>query len=188
MTKRATTILVLSLLAAGGGAFAQASDGENLATLVTTELVRSALLDRAAAKAMPIVVTMDHGTAILTGDVESKVVQELAKEVALSVDGVRDVDNRLRVVGEKPFSQQTIAEARRHDEQEFADARLESGVKLALYREIGARAGKLEIEAVDGVVSVRGPVPDEARRKIALDTVNGLQGVKKVIDLMKVGG
>ena len=73
------------------------------------------------------------------------------------------------------------------NEQEFQDARFESSAKLALYKEIGLRARKIEVEAVMGVVSLRGTVPDAPRKQIALETVTRMKDVKKVIDLIKVG-
>ena len=38
----------------------------------------------------------------------------------------------------------------------------------------------------DGVVSLRGTVPDEARRKLALETAKKVDGVKELIDLIAV--
>ena len=188
-TAIAITIATIAVLAASGAARAQApQEDENLTALLAAEQVKATLLEKGGAKALPIRVTMDRATAILTGEVESKVIQELAKEVALSVDGVKKVDNRLRVAGEKPNAERSNAEASQDAVGELNDARLESAVKTALYREIGVRASKLEVEAVNGVVSVRGAVPDAARKQIVLDTLRARKDVKQVIDLMKVGG
>ena len=42
------------------------------------------------------------------------------------------------------------------------------------------------LEATDGVVSLRGTVPDANRKKLALDTAGKTEGVKRVIDLIKI--
>lgn len=165
---------------------AVAQDDEMSTAWITAEKVRALLLEKGAEKALPITVTMDRTTAILTGEVESIVVQELAKEVALAVEGVSKVDNRLRVVGEKKASEKSSEDAAKENQQELQDAQLESSVKFALYKEIGVKARKLEVEAVRGVVSLRGPLPDKARKTIAIDTVTRMKDVKRVVDLIKV--
>ena len=158
-TVRLSIFLALSACASG----LAASEG-SLASMVTEELVKEALLEKGAEAASPIQVTMDRSTAILTGDVRSKVVQELAAEVALSVDGVKRVDNRLRVVGEKELSELSSEDMVAHTAAELADATLESSIKIELYKEIGTNA----------------------RKTIALDTVRKMKDVKKVLDLIEV--
>lgn len=59
---------------------------------------------------------------------------------------------------------------------------------LLLAAEIGRHAFDLEVECSDGVVSLRGTVPDEERHRIALRAAESTSGVKKVIDLLRVGG
>ena len=53
-------------------------------------------------------------------------------------------------------------------------------------KEIGRYALDLEVEATDGVVSLRGKLPDRLRKRLALDTAKETQGVKTVIDLLDV--
>src|SRR5690606_38013479 len=45
-------------------------------------------------------VEIENGVAILTGEVESEVDRDLAEQVALGVEGIREVDNQLKVEGE----------------------------------------------------------------------------------------
>lgn len=177
--------LTLALFAVAAPMVAQ--NDEDSTGWITAEKVKAVLLEKGGHKAIPIAVTMDRTTAILTGEVESAVVQELAQEVALSVEGVAKVDNRLRVKGAPSMSQMTPEQSGAHNAQELADAKLESSVKMALWKEIGTRARKLEVEAVQGVVSVRGPVPDAERKAVTLKTVGAVSGVKRVVDLLKVG-
>ena len=56
-----------------------------------------------------------------------------------------------------------------------------------LKAEIGQYSGDIEVEASDGVLSLRGKVPDEARAKYALAAAQKVPGVKKVIDLIDIG-
>jgi osmotically-inducible protein OsmY len=69
----------------------------------------------------------------------------------------------------------------------LSDADLETQVKSRLLGELGRFALEIEVEATDGVVSLRGWVPDAARERFALDTAQGVRGVERVIDLIRVG-
>ncbi len=146
--------------------------------------IQELLLEKGGKVAVGIRVTVDRAKAILTGEVPTRAAQELAEEVALSVDGIKSVDNRLRVV--PPPGGNAADAAARTMEEETADAYLESKVKRHLYNEIGKRARDLEVEAVDGVVSLRGTLPDASRKQIALDAATKTKGVTRVIDLIKV--
>lgn len=142
--------------------------------------IHQLLVDKLGPGAEGIRVTVDRSKAILTGDVPARSIQEIAEEVVLSVDGMSSVDNEVRVTPPIDDALQPRLE------REAADAELESRVKKQLYSEIGSRARRIEVEASDGVVSLRGKVPDDARKKIALDTAAKTSGVKQVIDLIKV--
>jgi osmotically-inducible protein OsmY len=142
--------------------------------------IHQLLVDKLGPGAEGIRVTVDRSKAILTGDVPARSIQEIAEEVVLSVDGMSSVDNEVRVT---PPIDETLQPRL---EREAADAELESRVKKDLYSEIGSRARRIEVEASDGVVSLRGKVPDDARKKIALDTAAKIKGVTQVIDLIKV--
>ena len=60
-------------------------------------------------------------------------------------------------------------------------------MKRALSDQIGKYSKTVEVEAADGAVSLRGSVPDAARKKIAVDTATKVKGVKKVVDLITIG-
>lgn len=175
-------VLVLVLLAgAVAGARAQ-SAGEQDATLLKEIEIRDALLEKVGNDAVGIRVTVDGKKAILTGNVPTRSAQELSEEVAKSIEGIKKVDNRLKVAQPGGAAEQ----AGRTVDQEMADAKLESKVKRHLYSEIGKRARQIEVEVTDGVVSLRGEVPDEGRKQLALDTAGKTEGVKQVIDLLRV--
>ena len=145
-----------------------------------TELkVRAALLEKLGTDALNIKVTVVGDKVTLTGAVGKRATEELAEEVARSVEGVRRVDNRLEVA--------EGGQASGNVENEAADSLLESKVKMALAGEIGRHAWKVEVEATDGVVSLRGTVPDRERRDIAVKTAKGTAGVREVVDLIKTG-
>jgi osmotically-inducible protein OsmY len=184
MRKLGLLLAGVLIVAAAAPSFAE-EDKESKAWLLKTK-VEAALLEKGGAGALPIQVAVDRKTVILTGEVESIVTQELAKEVALSVRGVSQVENRLRVIGEKSMTEMSTEEAAERKRQELKDASLETEIKIDLYKEIGTKARHVEVEAVEGVVSLRGPVPDEQRKTVALATAKKVKGVKNVVDLLTV--
>ncbi|MEM1177198.1 MAG: BON domain-containing protein [Acidobacteriota bacterium] len=153
----------------------------------TMELkVKAALLDKIGWDMLDVDVEASGADITLTGEAETKANGELAKEVALSVDGVQKVENRVTVTAQPAEGAvgRRVAEA----ELEVKDALLESRVKGALIAEVGRNAFELEVEASDGTVSLRGNLESAEHRTIALTTVRQLSGVDKVIDLMSVDG
>ncbi len=182
-------VLGLAALAAGCATAAHAPSAPRDADTVQAELALEHQVERRLGEvfgddADNVRVAMDGDKALLLGSVHQRAVQELATEVALSVEGVRSVSNRLRLVRAQPAG--IVAEVAADAESEAKDAGLESEVKVRLLGEVGRWAGSIEVEAVDGVVSLRGRVPDEARRDIALRTARDTRGVRRVIDLLRV--
>jgi osmotically-inducible protein OsmY len=127
-----------------------------------------------------IVVRVDGSTATLTGTAAERSTRELAEEVARSVPGIASVQNRISGPGSSGLGKLR---------EEALDAALEISVKEALVRVAGtAVAEAIEIEACDGMVSLRGTVGDRAAAGRAIDAARSVSGVKKVIDLVGFSG
>lgn len=166
------------------GGWAGAEENVEDASLATD--IRLALLEKLGFDALSINVDTDGGRVYLTGGVEKRATQELAEEVARSIHGVSKVDNRLTLKGGS--GENAVEHAMTSTELEVQDAALELRVGKNLLGEIGRHALSLEVESTDGVVSVRGKVPDRQRKDLALKAAQGTPGVKKVIDLIEVQG
>jgi osmotically-inducible protein OsmY len=138
--------------------------------------VKAKLIDKLGTDALRITVSVSGESATLTGEVAKSPSQGLAEEVALSVDGIKKVDNKITVknaegaVGASEASVKNVA--------------LEMKVKGILLTEIGANALKIEVEAVDGVVSLRGKLDNPDSSKAAIRKARAIKGVKKVVDLL----
>ena len=157
---------------------AAASLEQQVATMLVNKLGQDAATIR--------VVVDNKGKVMLIGTAARRSTQELAKEVALFVPGVKKVQNKVEYV--PAASGGNVAEqAVETTGEETSDSALETSVKYQLNREVGKRAWKIEVEAVEGVVSLRGTVPDQARYDIALKTAESVKGVKQVIDLLRIG-
>ncbi|HSF39606.1 MAG TPA: BON domain-containing protein [Thermoanaerobaculia bacterium] len=190
---RMSILLAASLLAACAGTVpasrsaAGTDENRDVAEAGLAADVRLALLDKLGWDALDVKVDVDGGQASLTGEVDKRATQELAEEVALSIQGVERVDNRLRL---KPQSapETRVDHAVSNTEREVNDAALEMRVGKNLLAEIGRYALDLEVEVTDGVASVRGTAPDRERKSLALKAAERTSGVKKVIDLVEVRG
>lgn len=176
---RQRTILFAILLAAlaplaTGTLFADANAD-------AAKAIQAALVDKLGGDADKIQVAFYDGKAVLSGKVTEDWTQELAKEVALYVPGVKSVENQVEAAKERSVGTgKMIAET--------GDASLETEVKDALHKEIGKYSSDVEIESCDGAVSLRGTLPDAARRDLAIATVTKVKKVTKVIDLLRIPG
>lgn len=147
--------------------------------------VRLTLLEKLGEDGLGVTVEATGGRVTLVGAVDERTTQELAEEVAKSVPGVQSVDNRLFARQESP-EKTTAGRAAGTAEREVNDAVLEMRVGRNLLGEIGRYALDLEIEATDGVVSLRGTLPDRERKALALRAARDTSGVEKVVDLLEV--
>lgn len=182
------SILLLSLLTAGcaGTVSPQhAAVDRSISDASLQADVYVALLEKLGRDGLPIDVSVSNGRVILTGNVGQRSTQELAEEVVLSVPGVRGVDNRVTAPSGSA-AQTAPGQAADHMDLEVQDGILEARVGKNLLAEIGRYAFDLEIEASGGVVSLRGTLPDQERKTIALRAAEKTSGVKKVIDLLRV--
>ena len=136
------------------------------------ELVRAL-----GADARHVTVSVSGDRAVLGGVVEERATQELAEEVALSFEGIRNVENRILERNRSGALSSVAAEV--------GDAALESRVKHVLLRAVGTPATRIEVEATDGVVSLRGRLPDRDALRLAVETARGVPGVRKVVDLLR---
>ena len=170
-------ITVLAASLAAGLARAQPTDAEKNAK--TEKTIAALLVDKLGKDAEPIKVSAIGDKVTLTGQVTQKSTQEIAQEVALSVEGVDKVDNQVKVKDEKGLFHGKA-------KKEAADSKLENAVEKKVKAEIGAHYKTISIECTEGFCSIRGSVPDQARKDLALKTAASVEGVKKVVDLLKI--
>jgi len=180
-------LLVAACICLGAFAAPAAADLESRVGDAVLELkVKAALLDKLGSEAFGIDVEAIGHTVVLTGEVESRATKELAKEVTLAVRGVRSVRNKLTLERKKRAADTPVSRGVAKAEGEVLDAVLEVRVKRRLLEEIGRYAMDVEVEAVAGKVTLRGPLPDRQRHRLAIQTARRTKGVDEVIDLIKV--
>jgi hyperosmotically inducible protein len=152
--------------------------------MVTHVKVRTKLLAKLGWDALHIDVDVHGSNVVLSGTVEKRSTQELGKEVALAVPGVDDVSDDVHVEQTSP-AETAVGRAADRADLEVRDALLEMRVKGRLLEEIGKEAMHVEVEASNGVVSLRGTVPTDDQHDIAIRTARRTKGVTKVIDLIR---
>lgn len=150
--------------------------------------VRLRLLEHLRSDALGVNLVVEKGEVTLLGTVDEAANRSLAREVALSVDGVAGVSNRIEVSKAEHDEQRPVSRAVETAERELADAVLLARVKLRLAQELGTNALDIDADARDGVVSLRGTLPDDERREIAVATAEAVSGVTEVHDLLDVEG
>lgn len=146
--------------------------------------VRLALLEKLGNDGLDVRVDALGGRVRLSGAVDQRSTQELAEEVARAVPGVQGVDNAL--AAREGTSGTPMANAVGKAENEVGDAILEMRVGRNLLGEIGRYGLDLEVESTDGVISLRGTLPDRERKSLALRAARETSGVRRVVDLLKV--
>ncbi len=111
------------------------------------------------------------GAVTLTGTVSEKSHKSLAQETVADLPGVKSVDNRLEVKGERPA--------------EMSDAWLTAKVKTTLlfHRSVSAMT---KVDAKDGIVTLQGNATSEAQKELTTEYVKDVEGVKDVKNEMTV--
>ena len=140
------------------------------------------------------------GVVTLIGEVEDPRARERAMELARNTDGVRDVVDRLGVSsGATPTSGSDAsvpaAEGQREPDDRnegagdlTANAVLTSKVKTRLLADTTISGLTIDVDTRDGIVTLTGTVSSEIQKTRALRIARETEGVKSVVDELKVGG
>jgi hyperosmotically inducible periplasmic protein len=107
------------------------------------------------------------GAVTLTGSVSEESHKALARETVAGLSGVKRVDNRLEVKG------QSLA-------AENSDAWLITKVKTSLLFHRSVSATATEVDAKDGIVTLRGDADSQAQKDLTTEYAKDVDGVKEV--------
>lgn len=111
-----------------------------------------------------ILVQADDGHVVLSGTVDTAYMKQAATGAAMSVAGVRSIDNHLAVAGEAP-----------------SDVQLEASVMDVMNRSALTAGSTIVVHAAKGEVRLEGVVPSESARREATrlaQTVLGVHGIR----------
>lgn len=128
-------------------------------------------------RAHNIKVSVDNGKATLTGKVDEEVNKELAKQIALGVSGIKQVDNQLIVDGDyTPGPKNT---GRSYGEM-VDDASISTVVKSKLLWSKEAQGISVNVETKSGKVTLLGTADSAAAKELAGVLANNTHGVVSV--------
>jgi len=177
----ATMALAGAMLTGSGAALA----ADSQADWVTTLNVKLALLDKLGTDSLHVEVDANAGALTLKGTVEKRETRELAESVAKSVEGVKRVDNEVRLEA-SVANPSKVGVAAGEAEAEVKDALLATRIRLALGNKLGSDGFRIGTEVANGVVTLAfHPEFAKAQRSAAIKVVEGVEGVTKVIAIDK---
>lgn len=151
----------------------------SVSNATTAAQVNSKLLWNSNTSGTDINVAASGSTVTLTGTVASDAERQLAEEIALNTDGVRRVDNQLKVDPDH----KSMAEAA---ETTVSDAWITTKVKSTLAYSRNVSALDINVDTNEGEVTLTGTVESKAQGQEALDLARNVVGVKNVNDQLTI--
>jgi hyperosmotically inducible periplasmic protein len=146
-------------------------------------------------RAHRIDVDVDEGVVKLSGEVDNEARRRQAVSIARNVDGVRDVRDELDVKADearetRPGADRPVARDRDQDDRDFGD-RFDDGwittkVQAQFYLDTDLKGRDIDVTTRDGVVTLSGEVEGERQRQIAISTARETDGVRNVVDELRV--
>lgn len=134
-------------------------------------------------RAHNIKVSVDNGKATLTGKVDEEVNKELAKQIALGVSGIKQVDNQLVVDGD--YTPEPTNTGRSYGEM-VDDASISTVVKSKLLWSKEAQGISVNVETKSGKVTLLGTADSAAAKELAGALANNTHGVISVNNTLVV--
>jgi len=113
-----------------------------------------------------------EGAVTLTGIVSEESHKSLALETMAGLPDVKSVDSRLEVKGASPTAN--------------SDSWLRDKVKVTLLFHRSVSAGKTQVDAKDGIVTLRGRAVSQAQKELTTEYARDVKGVKDVKNEMTV--
>lgn len=134
-------------------------------------------------EAQDLKVKVDNGVATLTGKVSENITKELAKQIALGVKGIKDVENQIEVGiahgPSKPSSERNYSEV-------VEDASITAAVKSKLLWSKHAPGLSVNVKTISGKVILLGSVNSSSAKKTAGLLASNTQGVVTVDNRLAV--
>ena len=124
-------------------------------------------------RANDLKVSVHEGKATLTGNVEESVNKDLAEQIALGVDGIKDVDNQIKIQPDYTPPARSYGEV-------IDDASITSAVKSKLVWSKNTEGLTANVETKRGKVTLVGSADSAATKDLAGKLAMGTRGVMSV--------
>lgn len=167
---------------------------------ITTQIYAKFFVDREV-KARNLTVHTDRGVVTVSGAVESASEHDRAIAAAKSVDGVKQVVDKLSQAapghstaeGNRPAPSTRAESVKAHAKtaadrvgKEIADTLVTTKVQAMFYLDREVKAMDIDVTTHGGIVTLTGTVDSEATRKKAVADARSTDGVKQVVDKLTV--
>ncbi|MCG8536913.1 MAG: BON domain-containing protein [Pseudomonadales bacterium] len=128
--------------------------------------------------------SIEGNTAILSGTVKTDVEKELAKHVALGVDGINDVTND--IVVDAKIEPSTWESSKDTISETFTDAKITAMVKTKIAGSSVSTALNVDVDTSDQVVTLSGEVASDEHKALAEQIAKNADGVVHVENKLTV--
>ena len=133
-------------------------------------------------------VDVEDGVAQIHGVVEGEAQQALAEEIALSVDGVREVKSSVTVdTGNDNEPHADTSRGQAGFAQNVRDATLTASVKTQLLAKSEVDGLDIDVDTENGTVVLQGTVESNGQKDLAEKIATDIEGVRKVDNRLTVG-
>jgi len=136
-------------------------------------------------RASDLQVSVQGGKATLSGVVEESVGKELAKEIALGVNGIKEVDNQIMVSSKAV--RKALSNERSYGDM-IDDATITAAIKSKLLWSKYTSGLATNIETKSGTVTISGVAESAAAKDMAGNLANNTRGVVSVDNRLTVSG
>ncbi len=143
-------------------------DGKSEATLLMSRHLNNFTIDT----------QVERGVVTLSGVVDSEIDKHLAEELVLNVDGVKSVDNQLKISSRSSLTDSMLADMK--------DAKTESLVKARLLMDTEVSGSSIEVEVEQGKVILSGEVSSGAEKELAEAIAENTSNVDAVVNRLHV--
>lgn len=161
---------------------------------ITTN-VKSKMAVDDTVKAYQVNVDTKNGVVTLTGDVDSPLAKERAVQIARNTDGVRDVVDNITVTESAPTGglydrddADRTGNIGDSNEPLTGDPGITAAVKAKLLADSIVSGLRIDVDTSDGVVTLNGNVKSRAEADRAMMLARKTEGVKRVVNNLKVAG
>jgi osmotically-inducible protein OsmY len=120
-----------------------------------------------------------NGKVTLTGKVDNEIEKELAEELILGIDGVKDVDNDLTVSNVEMERESSEA-------SQFTDAKINTVITSRLIFDSEVTGTAIDVDVDNRKVTLNGTVDSEAEKQLALTIAKNTDDVAEVVDNLTI--
>lgn len=128
----------------------------------------------------PLDIDVADGKVTLAGQVESDAQKDLAEQVALSIDGIESVDNRIEVDAETKEGEPPSLV------QHLEDASLAATVKSKLLWNSNTRGLDIRVRSENGAITLSGHAQTPAAKELAGQLASHTDGVRDVFNHLSI--